>query len=143
AKKTVLEETSAHDQLAIKFVIDMETNRFNETVTEYGTFKIAGHNLKIAGTDPSVGIEFLSLEDLDCVYRVESRHIAVNNPSELVFTAPWMVLGEEVEVRVTTQFTAGGKPLKKPRSVTFDKALTVLMNDFVAKPKDDEGRTQG
>jgi hypothetical protein len=37
-----------------------------------------------------------------------------------------MVTGEEVMLKVTTQFSSNPKNLKAPRSITFERKLTVI-----------------
>jgi hypothetical protein len=87
--------------------------------------KISGHHLKVAGDDPTVGLAFVNAEYPENVYPVPLTDMIVNNPSELIIVAPEMPSGAKVKVRVTTQYSSGAKVLKKPRSVTSDKTLTV------------------
>jgi hypothetical protein len=126
AKHIPLQRAEAVTQMYIDFVYDVETDTTNKQVTQGGNVKITGHNLKIAGTDPSVGIEFHSLEDPESVYRVTSKHIVTNNPSELLIVAPKMVTGELAVLKITTQYVSSGIFLNHPRSVTFDRELTVV-----------------
>jgi hypothetical protein len=85
-------------------------------------------NIKIAATTPpapGVGIEFISLEDPEAIYKAPAGDIVINNPSELVIVAPQMVTGDVVQLKITTQFSNASTLLKTPRSVTFSKPLTV------------------
>jgi hypothetical protein len=111
--------------MSIEFVDDVKSGTTNDKITRGGPVKVTGHNLKIEGKDPTIGIEFISLEDPEANYRVPKSDIITNNPSELMFLAPYMVDGESVVVKVTTQFS-GSTLLKTPRSVTFDKELKVV-----------------
>lgn len=124
-KKTPLQHTEPVSPIRIEFVYDQQSSTTNDKVTRGGTVKITGHNLKIAGEDPAVGVEFISMEDPEAIYKVPSKNILINNPSELMVVAPMMVVDEKVVVKVTTQF-AHSSLLKKPRSYTFDGELTVV-----------------
>jgi hypothetical protein len=50
----------------------------------------------------------------------------VNNPSELILVAPQMVKDEEVQLKITTQFSASRKLLKTAHSTTFNVIFTVV-----------------
>jgi hypothetical protein len=124
--KTVpLRHVDAVNPIGIDFVHDVKTNTTNDKITRGGTVKIKGRNLKIAGEKPEVGGEFISREDPEAIYCIPPVDIITNNPAELVIIAPAMVAGEPVVLKVTTQFS-GTTVLKTPRSITFDKALTVV-----------------
>jgi hypothetical protein len=125
-KKTPLQHTEPVSPIRIELFHDTQTNTTNNKVTRGGAVKITGHNIKIAGTDDTVGIVFISLEDPDAIYPVPAKDILINNPSELMIIAPLMVVDEEVVVRVTTQFTNSKTLLKLPRSYTFERKLQVV-----------------
>ena len=127
AKKVPLRHVEPVAPMRIDFIRDVKSNTRNDKVTRGGTVKITGHNLKIAGTDLSVGAMFISREDPDAIYPIPAVDLIVNNPSELMVIAPAaMVAGEPVVFRVTIQYTSGGTLLKAPRSFTFEKELTVV-----------------
>ncbi|MDR0614260.1 MAG: DUF4469 domain-containing protein [Dysgonamonadaceae bacterium] len=126
AKKIRLQHTEPMSQIRIEFVHDIQSNTTNDTITRGGTVKITGYKLKIAGENPAVGVEFLSQEDPEAIYKVTPKNILINNPSELLVIAPRMVVGEKVLVKVTTQYSGTGTPLKSIRSYTLDKELTVI-----------------
>jgi nucleoid DNA-binding protein len=124
AKTVSIKHVETPEHIRVDFVHDVKTDTVNDKITQFGNVKIGGHNIKIAGTDPSVGIEFHSLEDPESVYKILPRDIIVNNPCELIIVAPKMVDNEEVVLKITTQFSSN--ILKTPRSVTFDRKLTVV-----------------
>jgi hypothetical protein len=126
AKKIPLRHVEAVNPIHISFVHDVKSDTTNDKVTRGGSVKITGHNLKVTGKEPSVGIEFISVEDPEAIYPVAVQDIVINNPSELLIVAPQMVTGEEVRLKVTTQFSNSTKPLKTPRSITLEKTLTVI-----------------
>ncbi|KAA6348876.1 hypothetical protein EZS27_003676 [termite gut metagenome] len=55
---------------------------------------------------------------------VDASDIVINNPSELMVIIPDLESGL-YKLEVTTQFSAGKTLLQEPRSVIFDKILTV------------------
>lgn len=126
AGKISLRHVEAVSPIHIEFINDVKSGTTNDKVTRGGTVKITGHNLKIEGEDPSVGAEFISREDPEAIYPVSAVDIVINRPSELMLIAPAMVVGEPVVFRVTTQFSNSNKHLKTPRSITFEKVLTVV-----------------
>jgi hypothetical protein len=126
AKKIPLRHVEPTGQIFIDFVYDVKSDSTNEKVTAGGTVKITGYNLKITGADPSVGIEFINVIHPDIVYPIEAVDIITNNPSELLIVAPaGMTVGDEVFIKVTTQYSRS-KTLKMPRSIMTLKAFTVV-----------------
>jgi hypothetical protein len=126
AKKITLRQVEPVSQMRIDFVNDVKSSTTNEKITSGSVVKITGHNLKVSGNDPSVGIAFLSITYPNTVYAVPVIDVVQNNPSELIIIAPTMNSTEEVQIRVITQFSGGTKDLKAPRSITFERKLTVV-----------------
>jgi hypothetical protein len=126
AKTIPLRHVEAVNPIHISFVHDVKSDTTNDKVTRGGSVKITGHNLKVTGKEPAVGIEFISVEDPEAVYPVPVQDIIVNNPSELLIVAPVMVSGEEVTLKVTTQYSGNSYNLKTPRSIIFERKLTVI-----------------
>jgi hypothetical protein len=126
AKNIRLRHVEEVRQMYINFVHDTKSNTTNSMITSGGTVKITGHNLKIAGDNPAVGVEFTAMEAPETIYRISARDIISNNPSELIVVAPEMVAGEKVALTVTTQSMHSTKLLKTPRSITFDREFTVV-----------------
>jgi nucleoid DNA-binding protein len=69
AKTVPLKHVETPEHIRVDFVHDVKTDTGNNKITQFGTVKIGGNNIKIAGTDPSVGIEFHSLEDPESIYK--------------------------------------------------------------------------
>jgi hypothetical protein len=126
AKTVPLRHVEAVNPIHISFVHDVKSDTTNDKVTRGGSVKITGHNLKVTGKEPAVGIEFISVEDPEAIYPVPAQDIVINNPSELLIVAPQMVTGEEVQLKVTTQYSGNSNNLKMPRSITFERKLTVI-----------------
>jgi hypothetical protein len=126
AKKISLRHVEAVRPIRVEYLHDMKSNTTNDKITSGGTVKITGYNLKVEGTLPSTGLEFISVEDPKTVYPVPVGDLIINNPLELILTAPAMPKDERVKLKITSQFSGGGKPLKAPHSVTSEEELTVV-----------------
>ncbi|MDR1221140.1 MAG: DUF4469 domain-containing protein [Treponema sp.] len=105
----------------ITAVTDLKTGAINETLTPGRDMKVSGVKLRIAGTDPAVGLYFVPAAG-DAV-KADISDVVVNNPSELIALVPALPAGT-YRVRIATQYTSG-KLLKAPHTFTFDKELTV------------------
>jgi hypothetical protein len=126
AQRNALRHVEPIMQLRVDHVVDIKSGTTNRFITNGGSLKIFGHNLKVVGTNPDVGIEFIRLEDPKTFYPVPAVDRIINNPSELLILAPQMVSGESVQLKITTQYGRHGSGLlKTPRSVVFDKVFTV------------------
>jgi hypothetical protein len=95
-----------------------------DLLTPGRNLKISGQKIKIAGDNPAVGILFRSQDDPDSTYTVDASDIVTNNPSELMIVIPALI-ADGYTLEVTTQYTTSGDLLKAPRTVAFDKVLTV------------------
>ncbi|MDR1221051.1 MAG: DUF4469 domain-containing protein [Treponema sp.] len=105
----------------ITAVTDLKTGAINATLTPGHDMKVSGVKVRIAGTDPDVGLYFVpSAGD---VVKVDLSDVVVNNPSELIALIPALPAGT-YRVRIVTQYSSG-KFLKVPHICLFDKELTV------------------
>jgi hypothetical protein len=113
---------AAETGIVIAQVLDVKTGSVNDQLTPNYALKINGHKLKIAGSDPAIGVCFIG-ED-GSREQVDPTDIVINNPSELIVMIP-NLRPMTYQVEITTQFTGGVQLLKNPRSCIFDKVLTV------------------
>jgi hypothetical protein len=104
-------------------VTDMKTGSVNDLMTPGRNLKISGQKIKIVGDNPAVGILFRSQDDPDSTYTVDASDIVTNNPSELMIIIPALI-ADGYTLEVTTQYGVSVL-LKEPRTVAFDKVLTV------------------
>jgi hypothetical protein len=102
-------------------VIDVKTGSVNETLTPNRNLRIAGNKIKIAGNGDT-GIYFINQTDNQRT-KVDASEIITNNPSEVMIIIPELTPGT-YNLQLVTQF-CGSVLLKEPRTVTFDKILTV------------------
>jgi hypothetical protein len=105
----------------ITAVTDLKTGAINATLTTGHDMKVSGVKLRIAGTDPEVGL-YLVPATGDAV-KVDLSDVVVNNPSELIALLPALPAGV-YRLRIVTQYSSG-KFLKVPHTYLFDKELTV------------------
>lgn len=95
---------------------DTATRAPGFTATAGRNYTLTGQRIKVAGTDPSVGITLTSADDE--VTRITDDMIAVNDPSRLIFLIPAGLADGEYTLTVTTQWNNSQSLLKTPRSVT-------------------------
>jgi len=105
-------------------VLDVSTGAVNETLTPGGVFTLRGSRLRVMGPDPSVGMYFVPVSGGAPVQLPGA--LAKNNPSELIGLIPPLSDGEW-RIRLVSQYTAGGVPLKAPRTIESAKTLSVGM----------------
>jgi hypothetical protein len=103
-------------------VVDMKTGSVNDVITPGGNLKITGHKIKIAGTDVMNGIYFATGT---ATIIVPAKDIIINQPSEIIIVIPATLTAKTYQLKITTQYSSGSTFLKKPRTVLFDKILTV------------------
>jgi hypothetical protein len=107
----------------ITSVQDVKTGSVNGTLTPDRDLRINGSKLKVMGEDPGVGVFFIALKD-NTTTPVAAGDIVTNNPSELMVVIPSLPAGD-YHVQVVTQYSGSQTLLKNPRTITFDKPLTV------------------
>jgi hypothetical protein len=104
-------------------VTDVKTGSVNDLLTPNRNLKVSGQKIRVEGNDASVGIYFVNQSTQERT-RVDASDIVVNNPSELIIVTPNLA-PDVYHLEITTQFSSTGRVLKAPRSVIFDKPLTV------------------
>jgi len=92
---------------------DLEEDITNSLFVPGHGFAIHGHNIKIEGTNPDIGVYFRDETDQNKVVQVD--RILENTPSKIVGIAP-SPLTKMSKVMVITQYT-GGVPLKDIRVI--------------------------
>ena len=95
-------------------VTDASTRAQDASATAGRAFTLTGAQLKVAGTDASVGITLTS--STGTVTKVTEDLWVLNEPSRISFIIPAELTDGTYELKVTTQF-AGSRLLKVPRSV--------------------------
>ena len=80
---------------------------------------LTGRNIKVAGSDPSVGVTFTSVDDPSTIVKIPLEEITVNEPSRLIFVLPKEVTDGLWTVSVTTQYSSSRRTVKEPRTYTL------------------------
>jgi hypothetical protein len=101
---------------------DVHSQTYNLKLSPLFTLRVTGNGLKIAGTVPDVGIDFLASSG--AVFPADLRELSVNKPSELVFRIPDMP-DDSYKMRITTAYVNGSKLLKTPHSTIYEHVLWV------------------
>ena len=112
----------AESGLTIVQVADLKSGTVNDRLTPGRNLRIKGSKLKLAGDNAAVGVYFVNQATNEST-KVDTDDIVINNPSELLIIIPQLAVGTYT-LQVTTQY-GGSALLKEPRSVAFDKPLTV------------------
>lgn len=119
-KEIKFEKTNAiTPQPQIQEIKDSVSGAVNERLTAGGVVEIRGYNIKITGNQPDCGLWFIP----DSGEAVKATVLIENKPSTLIAMIPALAQGA-YRIRVVTQFS-GGKELKDPKSVIYNKPLTV------------------
>jgi hypothetical protein len=107
----------------IHSVQDVKTGSVNDALTPDRNLRIHGAKLKVVGTDASIGVYFVNVTN-GARIKVDPTDIVTNNPTELLVVIPPLAVGT-YNVQVMTQYTHGSSQLTTPRTITFDKPLTI------------------
>lgn len=110
------------DAMYILGVENASTHAKDGTATAGRNLIVMGRLLKVAGDDESVGIYLTNPEGTQ--EKLPADHLAQNNPSQLMLLLPADLMAGEYTLTIVTQFSASGKFLKNPRSVS--RTITVV-----------------
>lgn len=95
---------------------DAATRATDGTVTPGRNYAISGRNIKVMGTDPTVGVYIVSSGGTR--RKLDAEMIALNNPSDVIVLLPADLEEGNYEIEIVTQYASGGKDLKIPRTVS-------------------------
>lgn len=86
---------------------------------------LTGRNLKLAGTDPSVGILLTSVDSPSTTHFISPDRVSPNEPKRLQFVLPADIAEGAWTVKVTTQYSNGARLVATPRSYVMDTPLVI------------------
>jgi hypothetical protein len=119
---------------------DTATRATNGMATPGRNYTLHGRMLKIAGTDPSVGITLTNQLTGDIV-RIPDEMIALNEPAKIILLLPGDLADGDYTLKVTTQYTRSTTILRKePHSV--ETTITVGKNTVGALPEEPNGNNR-
>lgn len=104
-------------------VFDVRSNSLNHTITPGKPIKVTGSKVKIAGSDPTVGLWFEAVSGGIAV-QADMNDVAQNNPSEIIALTPPLAPGT-YRVKLVTQYSGGGHLRKTPHTAIFETPLLV------------------
>lgn len=93
---------------------DAATRATDLSATAGRNFTVLGKNIKLAGTDPAVGITLTSVAT-STVTKLDMDMVVVNDPSRLIILLPSGLSDGEYVLTITTQYTPSKTLLKAPR----------------------------
>jgi hypothetical protein len=108
--------------LSISQVTDVKTGSVNDLLTPNRNLKITGRKIRVDGDKEGIGVYFVNQTSRESA-KVDPADLVVNDPSELIIVIPELVAGT-YKLQVNTQFSHNSL-LKDPRTVLFDKVLTM------------------
>lgn len=86
---------------------------------------LTGNNIKLAGTDSSVGILLTSIDTPSKTFFIAPADVSPNEPKKLQFVLPADMADGAWTVKITTQYGSGHNLVAKPRSYVLDSPLTL------------------
>jgi hypothetical protein len=107
----------------INSVTDVTSDTVDTRLTPGGGVNLTGVKIKIAGPDATNGIVLIGSDGTE-IDVVESK-ILVNEPSRISFILTTELPKGKYRLTLTTQFSASGTLLKKPRTFEFGNLLEV------------------
>jgi hypothetical protein len=112
------------DPHGIRYLLDVTTGETNRLLTRGGVARLAGQMIKIAGSDPGIGL-WLTSHDSGERIPVPANVIGVNLPSELCFGTPVGLTPGRYDLCVVTQFTPG-RLLAEPCTIPLAYVIDVI-----------------
>jgi hypothetical protein len=107
----------------IKSVIDEKTGKTNKALSPGGTLRIRGNNIKIEGTAPSVGVNFVN-PSAGVHIQVGPSVLIGNADNEVAVKIPEKLPDGPCRLDIKTQFAGPGEPLlAEPLTIYFTEAL--------------------
>jgi hypothetical protein len=112
------------DPISIFGITDLKTSATDGSVTPGFNAEIKGAYIKLVGDNPTCGVSLRNLDTQDSI-KLEASSIVLNEPSRLLLLIPADLPKGTYELSLTTQFAAGNKPLKQPRTATLNSNVVV------------------
>jgi hypothetical protein len=123
--ETEVEILGEHAELIALFgITDLSTNKADGTLTRGFNAELRGTYIRVAGDDPTVGVWLHNTETGEDL-RLPDTSIVLNEPSRLLLLIPANFAVGEYELRVSTQFSRGNKPLQTPRTAELAFPVTI------------------
>jgi len=118
---TILSETPPSN--CIRSVTNMNLKQPAQALIANHCYLIKGENIKLLGSDPSVGVYLVHAESGHTT-AIEQNQLLRNTHSYIMFAAPQLALGN-YELLICTQYAGKSTPLTQARKLYFEHLLTV------------------
>jgi hypothetical protein len=110
----------------IEQVKDAASGQLNSGITAGNAITVSGSHIKLAGSNAAVGVYLMRQSD-GASFQLAAAQMIENNPSKLIFLLPaGLTAGAQITLTIKTQYTGSAKLLNEPRSINFDKTLTII-----------------
>ena len=106
----------------IGLVTDTTTGLSNETITPGDDIRIDGDKIKIVGEAAGVGVFFIANDGTE---HPVTRRLTTNDPKCLLARVPSDLADGQYTLRIVTQFSNNSTLLKEPRTIEYERPLTV------------------
>lgn len=106
----------------IGLVTDTVTGLSNDTITPGDDIRIEGEKIRVAGEAEGVGVFFIASDGK--VHPV-TRRLTTNDPRCLLARVPSDLTDGQYTLRIVTQFSNTTTLLKEPRTIEYERSLTV------------------
>ena len=117
---------------------DLSTGKTDGTVTRRKVTELRGHNIKVVGNDPTIGV-WLRNVATGSNYQCPLDIIAVNEPSRLLLQLPDLSYDAPHELSIVTQYASSGtKFLEHPRTAILNIPVVEVETPVPANEKPDE-----
>ena len=106
----------------IGLVIDTSTGLSNDTITPGDDIRIEGEKIRIAGEAAGNGVFFIASDGTE---HPVTRRLTTNDPKSLLARVPADLTDGQYTLRIVTQFSNTTTLLKEPRTIEYERPLTV------------------
>lgn len=106
----------------IGLVTDTATNLSDGTITPGDDIQIDGEKIRVAGDAEGVGIFFVGSDN---TAHAVTRRLTTNDPKRLLARVPADLADGQYTLRIVTQFSNNSTLLKEPRTLEYERPLTV------------------
>ncbi len=110
---------------SISSVLNLPTRISYSPLTLNRVVEIKGELMKIAGDDPSCGIELQNTETGEC-FRIPANQIIDNFPRKILFMLCEPITPGTYKLSVTTQYSGSKRLLIKPIRITYSLPVIVV-----------------
>ena len=106
----------------IGLVIDTVTGLSNDTITPGDDIRIEGEKIRVSGEAAGVGVFFIASDGTE---HPVTRRLTTNDPKCLLARVPSDLADGQYTLRIVTQFSNTTTLLKEPRTIEYERPLTV------------------